>query len=308
MLGGGGFLAGCQGARVACVGVGGPRTARHAAAALALAVALCMRERGRSEEEVEDVEEDEDEEELMVLGDVGCAAMQAGAVLWAAAASAAATAGRMEGISSGCGLEAGGWRGQAATWQPGGPIRSAVVGGGGMGLRSQPSGFGWAGLLPMCEGVRVCVRGQEQFAWAAFGGREVGPWVSGVRAGRACGSLGGPGVPWGVGLFAVGVCGLPGLWGGEGRSAGGFVAGVCGSSGGRGGGVSRGLGLRPMVGVCGPLGESGEAGAGGVGLGLCALCRRTCPLAAAHLCGLVLAGRFGGEACRVPRPRHGFHR
>ena len=45
----------------------------------------------------------EDEEEVVVLGDAGCAVMRAVAGLWAAA-SAAATAGRMEGMSSGCRL------------------------------------------------------------------------------------------------------------------------------------------------------------------------------------------------------------
>ena len=118
MLGGGGFPACCGGAGVACVGVGGPPAAWPAAAALALAVALWMKERGRSEEEVEDVREDEDEEKAVVLGDVSCAAMRAGADLRVAAASAAANAGRMEGISSGCGSGAGAWRGAAATWRP----------------------------------------------------------------------------------------------------------------------------------------------------------------------------------------------
>ena len=103
-------------------GSGGPPAAWRAAAALALAAALWMRERRRSEEELEDIEEDEDEEQVVVLGDVGCAAMRVEAAFWAAAASAPATAGRMEGISSGCRLGAGGWRGPAATWRPGGPI------------------------------------------------------------------------------------------------------------------------------------------------------------------------------------------
>ena len=56
----------------------------------------------------------------------------------------------------------------------------------------------------------------------------VGPGVSGVCVEGVCGSLGGVVVPWGVGLLAAGVCGLPGVEGGEGRSAGGSVAGVCG--------------------------------------------------------------------------------
>ena len=64
------------------------------------------------------VDEDADEEEVVVLGDVDCATMRAGAALWAAAAFAAATAGRMEGMFSGRGLGAGaGW----ARPLPGGP-------------------------------------------------------------------------------------------------------------------------------------------------------------------------------------------
>ena len=70
---------------------------------------------------MEDVDEAENEEEVAVVGDAGCAVMRAVAGLWAAA-SAAATEGRMEGMSSGCRLEVGGWGGLAATWRPGGPI------------------------------------------------------------------------------------------------------------------------------------------------------------------------------------------
>ena len=90
----------------------------RAAAALAFAVALRMRAAGRggSEDKVEEVDEAEDEE---VVVDAGRAVMRAG--LWAAA-SAAATAGRMEGMSSGCRLGAGGWGGPVVTWRPGGPI------------------------------------------------------------------------------------------------------------------------------------------------------------------------------------------
>ena len=126
----GGLAACCWGAWVGCVGVGGPPAAWRVAEALALAVALWMRSAGRagSEEEVEDVDENEDEEEVVVSGDVGCAPMGAGAALRAAAASAAPTAGRMEGMSSGRGLGTGGWRGPARIWRPGGPIRPAAVG------------------------------------------------------------------------------------------------------------------------------------------------------------------------------------
>ena len=114
-VGSGVVLVCCRGARVACVGVGGSVCA---APALAFAVALRMRAAGRggSEDEVEEVDEAEDEEEVV---DAGWAVMRAG--LWAAA-SAAATAGRMEGMSSGCRLGAGGWGGPVVNWRPGGPI------------------------------------------------------------------------------------------------------------------------------------------------------------------------------------------
>ena len=84
------------------MGVGGPPIAWRAAAALAFAVSLWMRSAGRgvSKDEVEDVDEDEDEEEVEVLGDAGCTVFRAVASLWVAA-SAAATAGRIEGMSSG---------------------------------------------------------------------------------------------------------------------------------------------------------------------------------------------------------------
>ena len=179
----------CPGAWVACVGVWVPLAAWRAAAALALAVALWMRSAGRggSEEEVEDVDEDEDEEEVVVLADVGCAAMREGAALWAA--SAPATAGRMEGMFSGRGWGAGGWEGPAVTWQPGGPIWSAAVGRGGAGLRSPPSGLGWAGLLQCVRACGLVSPGGEHFAWAAFGGRGgfgLAFW-GGVRGGGGAG-------------------------------------------------------------------------------------------------------------------------
>ena len=121
----------------------------RAAAALAFAVALRMRQAGRegSEDQVEEVDEAEDEGEVV---DAGWAVMRAG--LWVAA-SAAAPAGRMEGMSSGCRLGAGGWGGSVVTWRPGGPIRSAAAGDGGAGLWPSPSGLGWAGVL---QCVRLC--------------------------------------------------------------------------------------------------------------------------------------------------------
>ena len=183
MLGRGGFLACCRGAGVARVGFQGPPAAWRAAAALALVVALWMRERGRFGEEVEDVEDDEEEEEVVVFGHVGCAAMRAGAALRAAAACAAATAGRMEGISSGCRLGAGGWRGLATTWRPAGPIRLAAVGGGGAALGSPPSGFGWAGLLQCVRMYALASAGVKRLR--GLHARAGGVWAWGF--GGACG-------------------------------------------------------------------------------------------------------------------------
>ena len=76
-----GVHGGLRGSGVACVGVQGPPGAWRAAAQLALAVASSMRLAGRggSEDEVEDVDEEADEEEVVVFGDVGSAAMRAGA-------------------------------------------------------------------------------------------------------------------------------------------------------------------------------------------------------------------------------------
>ena len=82
--------------------------------------------------------------------DAGWAVMRAG--LWAAA-SAPATAGRMQGLSSGCRLGAGGWGGRVVTWRPGRPSWSAAAGEGGRGLWPSPSGLGWAGVL---QCVRFC--------------------------------------------------------------------------------------------------------------------------------------------------------
>ena len=102
----------------------------RAAAALAFAVALRMRAAGEggSVDVVEEVDEAEDEGEGV---DTGWAVMRAG--FWAAA-SAAATVGRIEGMSSDCRLGAGGWGGPVVTWRLGGPIWSAAAGEGGAGL------------------------------------------------------------------------------------------------------------------------------------------------------------------------------
>ena len=214
---------------------------------------------GGSEDEAEDVDEDEDEEEVVVLGDAGCAVMRAVWGLWAAA-SAAATAGRMEGMSSGCRLGMCGWGGPAEIWRPGGPIWSAAVGEGGAGLRSSPSGLGWAGVL-QCAGLRSAGGNSSRLLHSGAAGG--GPEISGVCAGGACGPLGGMGVLWGVGLPVVGVCGLSCAGGGEGCPAGRSVAGVRCGWGGWGRLLSWGPGVRALTGVCGPPG--GKRGGRGMG-------------------------------------------
>ena len=70
--------------------------------------------------------------------------------------------------------------------------------------------------------------GRNSWRGLHLGAGGVRPGVSGVCAGGVCGSLGVVGVPCGVGLFAAGVCELPGVGVGQGRTAGGSVAGGCG--------------------------------------------------------------------------------
>ena len=123
---------------------------------------------------MEDVDEAEDEEEVVVLGEAGWAVMRAVAGLWAAA-SAAARAGRMEGMSSGCRLGVGGWGGPAVPWRPGGPFWSAAVGEGGAGPWSSPSGLGWAEVL-QCVGL--C--GLASAGGTARVGCIQGPWGVGL--------------------------------------------------------------------------------------------------------------------------------
>ena len=207
----------------------------------------------------------------MVLEDAGCAVMRAVAGLWAAA-SAAATAGRMEGMSSGCRLGVGGWGGPAVTWRPGVPIWSAAVGEGGGGLRSSPSGLGWAGVLQCVRLCGLAPAGGNSSCGLHSGAGGDGPGVSGVCAEGVCGPLGRVRVPWGVGPPLVGVCGLSSAGAGEGCPAGGSVAGVCCWLGGWGRPVSRGPGVRAMVGVCGsPGGQRGGRGTGGDCAGGCAV-------------------------------------
>ena len=145
---------------------------------------------GGSEDEVEDVVEAEDEEEVVVFGDAGCAVMRAVAGLWAAA-FAAATAGRMEGISSGCRLGVGGWGGPAVTWRSGGPIWSAAVGEGGAGLWSSPSGLGWAGVLQCVRLCGLASAGGNSSRGLHLGAGGAGSGFSGMLPGGVCGPLGG---------------------------------------------------------------------------------------------------------------------
>ena len=220
----------------------------------------------------------------LILGDAGCAVMRAVAGLWAAA-SAGATAGRMEGMSSGCRLRVGGWGGPAVTWQPGGLIWSAAVGDGGAGLWPSPSGLGWAGVLQCLRLCGLASAGGTVRAGCNRGPGGDGPGFSGVCAGGVCGPVDGVDVPRGVGLPSVGVCGLSSVGVGEGCPAGGSVAGVCCRLGGWGRPVSRSPGVRAMVGVCAcPIGQrEGTAWAGIARWGV--LCRCMCPLAAARFRG-----------------------
>ena len=163
---------------------------------------------------MEEVEEAEDEEEVV---DGGWAVMRAVAGLWAAA-SAASTVGRFEGMSSGCGLGAGGWGGPVVTRRPGGPIRSAAAGEGGAGLWPSHSGLGWAGVLQCVRLCGLASAGGNSSRGLHSGAVGGGPGSSGVCAGGVCGPLGGVGVPRGAGLPSVGVCGLSSVGGGEGVS------------------------------------------------------------------------------------------
>ena len=95
-----------------------------------------------------------------------------------------------------------------------------------------------------------------------------GPGFSEVCAGGVCGPLGGVGVPRGVGLPSVGVCGFSSVGGGEGCLLGGSVAGVCCCFGEWGRPVSQGPGVCAMVGTCGSPGAQRE----GRGMGrICAV-------------------------------------
>ena len=146
--------------------------------------------------------------------------------------------------------------------------RADLVGSGGGGRRGALafSFRAWLGRGPaMCEVVWVGVRGGEQLTWAAFGGRGgVGLGLPVCARGACAGHWGGWACRRGAGLPSVGVCGLSSVGGGEGCLADGCVAGMCWCSGGWGRPVSRGPGVRAMVGVCGSAGEKRE----GRGMGM----------------------------------------
>ena len=94
------------------------------------------------------------------------------------------------------------------TWRPGGPIWSAAVGKGGAGLRSSPSGLGCAGVLQCVRLCGLASAGGNSSRGLHSGAGGGGPGSSGVFAGGVCGPRGGVGVPRGVGLPSVGLCGL----------------------------------------------------------------------------------------------------
>ena len=227
-----------------------------AAPALVFAVALRMRAAGRggSEDEVEEVDEVEDDEEVV---DAGWAVMRAG--LWAAA-SAAATAKRMEGMSSGCRWGAGGWGGPVVTWRPGGPIWSAAAGEGGAGLWPSPSGLGWARVLQCARSCGLASAGgnSSRVLHSGAGGVGLGPlgcvWgaCAGHWEGWAC--RGARGSPRRV---CVG-CRVWGAVNGVRRVG---VWRVCAGVRAGGGGPCRGARrVRAMVGVCGSPVEQREGG------------------------------------------------
>ena len=151
---------------------------------------------------MEELDEAGDEEEVV---DAGWAVMRAGL---GAAASAAARVGRMEGMSSGRRLGAGGWGAPFVGWRPGGPIWRTAAGKGGAGLWPSPSGLGWAGVLQCVRLCGLASAGGNSSRGLHSGTGGVGPGSSGVCAGGVCGPVGGVGVPRGAGLLSAGVCGL----------------------------------------------------------------------------------------------------
>ena len=262
-----------------------PPVAWVAAAALALAVAFWMRSAGRggSEDDVGDVDEDEDEEEVVVLGEAGCALMQAVAGLWAAASAATPArgdGGRVLGLQVG-----GGWLGGTGRdRRPGGPIWSPAVGEGGAGLRSSPCGFGWAGVLQCVRSCGLASAGGNSLRGLHSGAQRMGLGFRGGVLG-AC-----------VGNWAGRAC--RGAWGSmrwvcAGRRAWGVLRGVrqvgpwqaCAVVWADGGGPYRGARGCARGWAC--VGRVGGGG-GGAGAGISRgglLCRCMCWLPAVRLCG-----------------------
>ena len=256
-----------------------------------------------------DDEDDEDEEEVVVLGDAGFAAMRTGEALRATGVSAAATAERMEGISSGFGLRAGDWSGLAATWRPVGPIwlAGAFWGRRGAAISAFWVRLGWAPA--MWEGVRVSARGEKQFALAAFrrwggAGLEFRGWVRGACMGHWAGWVC-PGA-WG---FARLVCLGCRVWEAVRLAWRGRLWRACVGvwAGGRGP-CSGARGCARWWACVGHWVGSGKGGAGGVGLRLPAVCWCTCSLAAVCMCGVIQARRCGGGSCILSQLRRGFYR
>ena len=135
-------------------------------------------------------------------------------------------------MSWSCRFRLGGRGRLAVSWRPGGQIWSAAMGEGGAGLRFSPSGLGWPGVLQFVRLCGLASAGGNSSRGLYSGAGGGGPGFPGVSAGGVCGPLGGMGVPWSVGLLAVGVCGSSGVGGGEGGLAGGSVTGFVTAAGG----------------------------------------------------------------------------
>ena len=210
--------------------------------------------------------------------------MRAVAGLWAAA-SAAATAGRMEGMSSGRRFGAGGWGGPVATWRPGGPIWSALPGEGGAGLWPSPSGLGWAGILQCARlcGFASAGGNSSRGLHSAVGGAGLG------LPGCARGAFAGHWVGWAcrgaqgsprrlcAGCRVLGVV-RGGRWLGLWRACAGVRAG--------GGGPCRGARACARCWACVVPRVSSERGGAWAGIAQSGvLCRCMCPLAVARLRG-----------------------
>ena len=171
-------------------------------------MALWIRAAGR-DEEVDNKDEDEEDcdKEVVVLEDLGGAVMRAGAALRGAAPSAAATARRMEVISSGCG-----W-GPVAMRLSGGPMLPAAACGLGVGLRSPPSGLNCAALLQYTRACASVLAGRNSSRGLHSGAVGNDTRVTGLCAVGVCGLVGGAAAACGLGLCVAGLLGLPGVGG-----------------------------------------------------------------------------------------------